>query len=67
MRDLLEELGNGVDGSLFADDLAIYTTAKKPKRGTRVLETWVAERGLKFSITKTLSMVFRKGKREKIN
>ena len=25
---ILGELGNGVDGSLFADDLAIYITTK---------------------------------------
>ena len=28
INDILNELRNGVDGSLFADDLAIYTTTR---------------------------------------
>ena len=32
MEYLLEELGNAVDGSIFADDLAIYCTLQEEVR-----------------------------------
>ena len=63
INDILKELGNGVDGSLFADDLAIYITTRNLRVATRALqtmtnklETWATERVLKFSMT----MVFKK-------
>ena len=70
INDILKELGNGVDGSLFADDLAIYTTTRNLRVATRALQTttnkleiWAVERGLKFSTSKTTTMVFRKRKK----
>ena len=32
INNILNKLGNGVDGSLFAEDLAIYTTTNKLKK-----------------------------------
>ena len=38
INGILGELGNGVDGSLFADDLAIYITTKNQKVAARALK-----------------------------
>ena len=38
INGILEELGNGVDGSLFADDLAIYITTKYQRVAIRALQ-----------------------------
>ena len=38
MNGILGELGNGVDGSLFADGLAIYITTRNQKVATRALK-----------------------------
>ena len=65
INGILEELGNVAEGSLFADDLAIYITrnqrvaARALQRLTNKLDAWAAERGLIFSPNKTASMVFR--------
>ena len=37
VNGILGELGNGVDGSLFADDLAIYITTKNQRVAIRAL------------------------------
>ena len=67
-----EELGNGVDGSFYADNLAMYITIRNQRVAARALQgvtnklnAWAAERGLTFSNSKTVSMVFRKKKKEK--
>ena len=67
INGILGELGNGMDHSLFANDLAIYITTKNQKVATRALQgvtnrlkAWAAERGLTFSTRKTISMTFRK-------
>ena len=67
INNILKELGNGVDGSLFADDLAIYINTRNLRVATRALQTmtkklekWATERGLKFSPGKTTTMIFRK-------
>ena len=56
MNGILGELGNGVDGSLFAGDLAVYITIRNQRVATRVLkgmtnklEECAAKRGLNFS------------------
>ena len=74
INHILKELGNSVDGSLFANDLAIYITTRTLRVATRALktttkklETWATERGLKFSTSKTTTMIFRKRKNEKRN
>ena len=58
-------LGNGVDGSLFADDLAIYITTRNQRVATRALQgvtnkldAWAAGRGLTSSPSKTVCMAF---------
>ena len=38
INEILGELGNRVDGSLFADDLAIYITTKNQRVATRALQ-----------------------------
>ena len=55
-----------MDGSLFADDLAIYITTRNQGVAARALQgvtnkldAWAAKRGLKFSPSKTGSMTFR--------
>ena len=70
---ILGELGNGVDGSLFADDLEIYITARSPRMASRALQgvtnkldAWAAERSLTFSPSKTINMTFRKRNEEPI-
>ena len=61
----------GVDGSLFADDLAMCISARNQKVATRALQgvtnkldAWAAERGLTFSPNKTVSMMFGKRNQE---
>ena len=56
---LLGELGNGVDGSLFADDLTIYITTKNQRVATRALqgvtnrlEVWAAGKNNKYDFQK---------------
>ena len=59
-----------MDGSLFADDLAIYITrnqrvAARALQGvSNKLDAWAAERGLTFSPNKTASMAFKKKNKE---
>ena len=64
---ILGELGNGVDGSFFADDLAIYIITRSWRVASRVLQgvahkldAGAAERDLTFSHSKKVSMKFRK-------
>ena len=55
INGILGELRNGVNGSLFADDLA------RPLQGvTNKLHAWAVERGLSFSTSKKVNIVFRK-------
>ena len=70
INGILGELGNGVDGSLFADDLAIYITKRSRRAAFRALQgmtnkldEWAAERGLIFSPSKIVRMSFRKRKK----
>ena len=56
-----------MDGSLFADDLAMYITTRSKRMASRALQgvtnkldAWAAEMGLIFSPSKTVSMTFRK-------
>ena len=67
INSILGELGNGLDGSLFADDLEIYITTRNQRVVARALQgvtnkldAWAAERGLTLSPNKTANMVFRK-------
>ena len=39
INNILKELGNGADGSLFADYLKIYITTKNLRVRTRALQT----------------------------
>ena len=59
---ILGELGNGVDRSLFADDLARNqrVAARALQGATNRLDTWAVERGKTFSTSKPVNMVFRK-------
>ena len=73
INGILGELGNRVDGSLFAEDLAIYITTRNQRVTARALQgvtnnldTWAAERGLKFFPSKTVSKTFRKENDEPI-
>ena len=65
-------LGNGVDGSLYADDLPIYimkknqrVAAKALKGVTNKIGAWAAEKGLTFSTSKTVNIVFSKRRKKK--
>ena len=67
-------LGNGVDGPLFTDDLVIYITTRNQRVAARALQivtnklfAWAAERGLIFSTSKMINIVFRKKKKETRN
>ena len=67
INGILGELVNGVDRSLFADNLAIYITTRNQRMTTialqgvnNKLDTWIVERGFSFSPNKTVSMIFRK-------
>ena len=66
INGILGELGNGVDGSLFADDLTIYNITRSQRGASRALQgvtkldVWSAERDLTFSPSKKVSMTFRK-------
>ena len=60
-----------MDGSFFADDLAIYIITRNQRVAARALQgmtnkldTWAAERALTFSPNKTVSMLFRKRNEE---
>ena len=73
INGILGELGNGVDGPLFAYDLAIYIAARIQRVASRVLQevpkmfnAWAAERGLTFSTSKTVTMTFKKRNKEPI-
>ena len=64
---ILGKLGNEMDELLFADNLAIYITTRNQKVAARALQAvtnkidaWAAEKGLIFSTSKTVNMVFRK-------
>ena len=69
INGILGELGNGVDGSLFADDLANIHYKKKSnlrvayralQEMTNNLDACAAENDLTFFTQKTVSMIFRK-------
>ena len=65
------ELGNGVKGSLYTDNLAVYIITRNWKIATRVLQTtnkidvWASQRGLLFSPSKTVTMALRKMKQKR--
>ena len=70
INGILGELRNGVDESLFADDIAIYITTRNQRVPNRAmqgminkLDAWTAERGLAFPPSKSESMTFRKRKK----
>ena len=41
INDILGELGNGVNESVFADDLTIYVTTRNQRLATRALQCWL--------------------------
>ena len=65
--DILKELGNRMDGSLFADDLAIHITTRNQRVTARALyvvtnklDAWASQRGWTFPHPiKTVSKIFR--------
>ena len=63
-----------MDGSIFADDLAIYiptrnqrVSARSLQGVTNKLDAWAAERGLKFSPSKAVRIIFRNRNEEPSN
>ena len=67
INDIFGELGNGMNGSLFADDLTIFIIRRNQRVATRdlqgvtnKLDAWAVERGLTFFTSKTLNLIFRK-------
>ena len=71
INSILGKFGNGVDESFFADDLAIYITARNQRVATRTqqgvtkkLDACAVERSLTFYPNKTVSMIFRKRNEE---
>ena len=76
VNSILGELGNGVDGSLFADDIAIYCISQQENKRmagralqkvTNKLDACTADKGLILSTSKTINMTFRKGRKRKEN
>ena len=68
---ILEELGNGLVGLLFAEDLVIQittrnqtVTARALQGVTSKLDAWAAEREPIFFTSKTVNMVFRKRRKK---
>ena len=66
INGILGELENGVDGSFFADEIAIYITTRNKKVAARALQgntnkldAWAVEKSLTFSTNKTVNMVYR--------
>ena len=73
INSILGVLGNGVDGSLFADNLAIYITTKNQRVAARALQgvtnkldAWAVEKALTFFPNKTVSTKCRKRNEEPI-
>ena len=73
IHDILKKLGNGVDGSLFADNLTIYITTKNQRVAARALQgvtnkldAWAVEKALTFFPNKTVSTKCRKRNEEPI-
>ena len=74
INGLLGELGNGVDGSLLADDLTIYITTRNQRVAARALQVvtnklnaWAVEKGLTLSSNKKTSKhVFRNRNEESL-
>ena len=68
-NDLLEEIEHSTKANLigFADDLTIYLTMNKTKRGTKSLQkalniaqTWATKWKIKFNTSKTKAIIFSK-------
>ena len=66
INSILEELGNGLDKSIFADNLTMYITTRNQKVATRVMKVrcMTVERGLIFSTSITVNIIFRKRNKE---
>ena len=67
IKGILGELEIGVDGSLFADDLAISITTRNQRVAyvalqevTNKLDACAGEKGFTFFPSKTVNMTFRK-------
>ncbi len=65
INDIGDQIQQGIDYAVFADDLVIYSrsknlevTEKKLQSCIKELETWANKRGLKFSASKTKYMNF---------
>ena len=56
---ILEEFGNGIDGSHLADDLAIYITRRNQIVATRALQGLTNKLDA-WAPSKTVCMIFRK-------
>ena len=77
INDILRELGNGVNGSLFTNDLAIYIITRHQRVAIIILQTttnktdaYATQSYLSFSpnktVTMTVTMTFsKKEKKEK--
>ena len=67
INSVLENLPAMVQGTLYADDLVIYTISRREQAAARRLQRavnniskWADERNLKFSENKTVRMTFKK-------
>jgi len=63
---ITDALPDGVSGTLYVDDLAIYMSANRASTAERLLQTainrisqWTMERGFKLSPSKTIAIQFR--------
>ena len=57
INDILEKLGNNIDGLLYADDAVIWKRGKNFEKKIQVLEQWGVDWGFKFSIKKLLCIL----------
>lgn len=67
INDILGVLPHSVGGYLYADDLIIYHSSKRPSSSARILQlainrlsSWAENQGLKFSTSKTEAICFSK-------
>ena len=67
INNIAKQLSAGVKCALYVDDLVIFTTAKNTAHSSRLIQRsinkltdWTKQKGMKFSIEKTVAIKFEK-------
>ena len=70
INDIPKQLSAGVQGALYVDDFAIFTSAVNLSHSNRIIQTsinklleWTKTKGMKFSSEKTVAIKFEKRKK----